>query len=98
LRRGFTDPELWDGFWVFKGGGGSRRFLRAVPVERALCQQVFRKANGAPWEWEGGRTDLQVIGSYTRACRRVIDPSTPDGAARAQALWEHVAKHSGVPD
>ena len=95
LRRGFTDPNLWDGFWVFKGGDGSRRFPRAVPVDRALCQQVFRKANGAPWTWASDRSDLPVIGSYTRACRRVIDPSTLDGAERAQALWEHVAKHSG---
>ncbi len=98
LRRGLTDPALWDGFWVFKGGDGSRRFSRAVPVDRALCERVFRRADGSPWAWDPGRTDLQVIGSYTRACRRVIDPVEGDGAERAQALWEHVARHSGTEE
>ena len=74
LRRGLTHPALWDGFWVFKGGEGSRRFPRAVRVERALCERVFTKADGSAWDWGGRRSDLQVIGSYTRACRRVIDP------------------------
>ena len=96
LRRGLTDPALWDGFWVFKGGEGSRRFPRAVPVHKALCERVFTKADGSAWEWASERSDLQVIGSYTRACRRVIDPSSPGGAERARALWEHVAKHSGA--
>ena len=81
---------------MFKGGEGSRRFPRAVRVERALCEWVFTKADGSAWDWGGRRSDLQVIGSYTRACRRVIDPSSPGGAERAQVLWEHVAKHSGT--
>lgn len=96
LRRGLTDPALWDGFWVFRGGDGSSRFRRAVPVDRALCERVFTKADGSAWEWDGGRTELQVIGSYTRACRCVIDPAEPGGAERARLLWEHVANHSGA--
>lgn len=90
VRRGLTHPELWDGFWIFRGGDGSRRFQHAVPVDRALCERIFRKADGSAWEWSKSRTDLQVIGSYTRTCRCVIDTSNDDGAERARILWEHV--------
>lgn len=91
IRRGLTDAALWDGFWAFKGTDRSRRFHRAVPVTRELATLVFAAADGSPWRWDGGRTDLQVIGSYTRSCRCVIDPDQPCHEDRAAFLWKWVA-------
>ena len=93
--RGRSDPDLWDGFWVFRGSGSSRRFQRAVPVTRDLCEAVFRAADRAPWQWDRSRSDLQVIGSYTRACRRVLDPTDPAEARRAAVLWEWIEVNCG---
>ncbi|MDP6452011.1 MAG: hypothetical protein QF898_01770 [SAR202 cluster bacterium] len=93
VRRGVANPENWDRFWAFFGSDNSRRFAQAVPVTRDLCEKAFRTADGSPWRWDEHRSELQVIGSYTRSCRCVIDPSLPDGGARADAFWEWVAKH-----
>ena len=93
IRRGMSDPTLWDRFWVFRGSERSRRFRKAVPFTRQLAQRVFTSAGGSPWRWDGGRTDLQVIGSYTRSCRCVINPNLPGEAQRAEALWQWVAQH-----
>ncbi len=93
LRRGLTDARLWDRFWVFGGSSRSRRFHRAVPVTRDLADRVFTSADGLPWRWDGLRTELQVIGSYTRSCRCIIDPALPGHAERLKALWEWVERH-----
>ena len=96
VRRGLSDAALWDGFWVFSGSARSRRFERAVPVDRRIASAVFTSAKGWPWRWEGGRSVLQVIGSYTRSCRCVINPSLPGHAERADIFWEWVDRHSGT--
>ena len=94
IRRGLTDPKHWDRFWAFRGSEQSRRFPYAVPVTRELCQEAFRAADGSPWRWDGQhRSELQVIGSYTRSCRCVIDPSSSDGAVRSDAFWEWIDKY-----
>ena len=86
VLRGRMDSAHFDGFWVFTGTENSRLFHKAVPVNRRMAERVFRDARGAPWDWEG-RTELQVIGSYTRSCRMVIDPNTPRGAKAAAGLF-----------
>ena len=73
-----NDSQYWDGFWVFAGSERSTRFPRAVPVDRAFADRVLRTATGQPYAWSTNRSELQVIGSYTRACRRIIDPDGPD--------------------
>ncbi len=88
----------WDGFWVFAGSNRSRRFERAVPVTRALCEAMFRDKNGASWQWPAVRSELSVIGSYTRACRCVLDTSVPEQARRAAALRAWIAENSGEHD
>ena len=96
VLRGLSDPDLWDRFWVFRGSQRSRRFRRAVPVIREVADSVFTAADGSPWRWGEGRTDLQVIGSYTRSCRCVIDPSrSGEARRRARLLWEWVDRHAG---
>lgn len=92
IRRAIADPALWNRFWVFKGSANSRRLRRAVPVTRRLASRMFRTAAGDPWRWDGHRSELQTIGSYTRSCRCVIDPAQPDGARRAALLGQAVAR------
>ena len=94
IRRGLSDQGLWDRFWVFGGSDNSRRFRNAVPVTRELAQGAFRSADGSPWRWGGGRTDLQVIGSYTRSCRCVIDPGRDGHQQRATFFWDWVQRYS----
>ncbi len=93
VRRGLSDDRLWDGFWVFGGSERSERFRKAVPVTRELADRVFRAVGGEVWQWPDNRTELQVIGSYTRSCRCVIDPQLPGGSERAKALWKWVREH-----
>ena len=95
VRRGMSDDSLWDRFWIFGGSDRSRRFRRAVPVARAMADRVFTAADGSPWQWPPNRTELQVIGSYTRSCRCVVNPGLPGHPARAEALWEWVREHEG---
>src|SRR5438105_10347429 len=61
----------WDSFWVFRGGPASRLYQRAVPFRRAEADLVF----GGSWLWREARTELQTIGSYTRAVRRLDGPA-----------------------
>ena len=93
VRRGLADPKLWDRFWVFRGSSRSRRFGRAVPVTREMATRVFTAADGSPWRWDDGRTELQVIGAYTRSCRCVLNPALPGHAERARGLWDWVSQH-----
>ncbi len=59
--------NTWNSFWVFQGGPSSRVLGRAVRFGRAEAAAVF----GDSWLWRDNRTELQTIGSYTRAVRRV---------------------------
>ena len=77
------------------GTDKSRRFDRAVPVTREICDQVFRDTYGQPWEWPAHRSELGVIGSYTRACRCILDTSVPEQAKRTEKLRAWIAQHTG---
>ncbi len=57
----------WEEFWVFKGTPTTRLFRRAVPFRLGEAQTVF----GNTLRRRAHRTELQTIGSYTRAVRRV---------------------------
>jgi len=86
VRKGLNSDTNWDGFWVFGGSERSVRFNRAVPVTRSLCDSIFRTAGGLPWEWPDHRTELQVIGSYTRTCRAVLDEANKEQHLRINVL------------
>ena len=94
VRRAMNDPAWWDGFWVFAGSSRSRRFDPAVPVDREFAQRAFLAADGSPWQWGGGRSELQTIGSYTRTCRAVVAPGQPRASDRAAALFERVERYN----
>jgi len=59
--------QTWDSFWVFRGDDGSRLLDRAIPFNREETERVF----GEGCRWPSHRTELQTIGSYTRAVRRI---------------------------
>jgi hypothetical protein len=58
---------IWDSFWVFLGSPQSRLFERARPFGRRQAEAAF----GPDWNWRPNRSELQTIGSYTRAVRRL---------------------------
>jgi hypothetical protein len=91
--RGLSGPGLWNGFCAFSGSSQSRRLSRAAPLDRSLANRVLASADGSPWRWDAGRSDLQVIGSYTRSCRCVIDPALPGHSERSDILWEWIKRH-----
>jgi len=88
IRRGLADPSGYDGFYAFKGTERSTRFWRAVRLDRKLADRCLRTAAGKPWHWDPNKSELQVIGSYTRAVRCHIDPSEPTGFERAFDFWQ----------
>ncbi len=90
-RRG--DAE----FLGVAGSDRSRRFKRAVPITREICDRVFRDKDGNRWTWEG-KSDLARIGSYTRSIRCVLDTADPEQAQRATTLTEWIAEYSGEED
>jgi hypothetical protein len=58
----------WDSFWVFKGAAArTRELTKAHPFARREAEAVF----GPNWLWRSTRSELQTIGSHTRAVRRV---------------------------
>ena len=57
----------WNSFWVFKGTPESHLLPRAQRFGREQAEAVF----GPGWRWRPARTELQTIGSYTRAVRRI---------------------------
>jgi len=57
----------WDAFWVFEGGKSTHLFQRAIPFAKRETQSLFPTAT----RWPEHRSELQTIGSYTRAVRRV---------------------------
>jgi hypothetical protein len=60
----------WDSFWVFRGTSRSGLLPAAQPFTRRECGAVL----GDCLDWRPARTELQTIGSYTRAVRRVTGP------------------------
>ena len=63
-----------DAGWIIKGTPNSRLLSRAMPFDRKLADSLMRDRNGERWVWDPTRTELQVIGSYTRSCRMIDDP------------------------
>lgn len=57
----------WDCFWVFKGSERSRLLPTAKTFDRRAAEAVFERG----WTWRASRSELQTIGSYTRAVRRL---------------------------
>ena len=87
----------WE-FWGIAGSSQSRRFERAVPIGRAICEKVFTDARGKPWTWKDGRSEVTTINSYTRTCRCVLDTSRPEERRRAATLRDWIEQYTGASD
>lgn len=61
----------WNRFWVFRGTDRSRLLDSAIPFGRAAADHLF----ASTWRWRPDRTQLQTIGSNTRAVRRLTGQS-----------------------
>ena len=85
-------------FWGIAGSTQSRRFERAIPITREICDKVFRDKDGNPWAWPRGKTELARIGSYTRTCRCILDSADVEQSQRAAILHEWITQHSSTPD
>ena len=94
VQRALEDSIFWDGFWVFQGSLQSQRFKFAVPFTLEFASQVLRQANGSPWVTSFKRSPLQVIGSYTRTARCVINTGTDLGIAASNAWWRTVSAYT----
>lgn len=86
VRRALVKPEFWDGFWVFRGSMNSRRFLRAIPFTRRVAEKTMVDRENKPWYWDPRRSELQVIGSYTRSCRIIEDKE------RISSFWDIIVR------
>jgi hypothetical protein len=62
-----------DCFWIFKGNRNSQLFEHAVLFDREFADRVMRDKNGNRWLWDNQKSDLQVIGSYTRTASKIKD-------------------------
>ena len=97
-------PRARSGEWLFAGKkDASRRFNKAVPLNREICKQAFRDTKGNRWRWGPNRSgharsELEVIVSYTRAVRCFFDMSAPEEAERAATLRNWIAKYAGERD
>jgi hypothetical protein len=80
-RRAAHDPQWYDGFYIFVGSNRSQRYTIARPFGKIEAERYLRDRNGANWHWEPSRSDLQIIGSYTRTCRCILDPARGEAEA-----------------
>ena len=85
-------------FWGIAGSSQSRRFERAVPIGKAICEKVFTDAHGKPWTWRDGRSEVTAINSYTRTCRCVLDTSNLEQGRRAATLRDWIEQYTGASD
>lgn len=91
FRRAAHDPQWYDGFYVFVGSARSQRYTVARPFGRIESEQYLRDRKGENWYWEPNRSDLQVIGSYTRTCRCILDPTRGEAEAeRTESFIENM--------
>lgn len=96
-RRGRNTPAAWDGFSIFVGGADSGRFQEACFVDKSFADKLLRDRNERRFTWAAHRSPLQVIGSYTRTCRIILDPARPEHRRRLDAFWRRVDAHVQRP-
>lgn len=80
------------------GSKRSRRFQHGVPVTREICDEIFRDKHGNSWTWGNGKSQLARIGSYTRACRCMLDTADPEQKRRTATLRAWIETHTGGDD
>lgn len=84
VQRALYSKRFWDGFWVFKGSKKSRRFKHAISFDKKFCDSVLLDSRGNTLVWPSHRSELQIIGSYTRACRVILQKDL------VEAFWKRI--------
>ena len=76
IIRGKCDPLLYDGFWIFKGTMKSRRFKKAIPLDKTKVKMFgFLDRYGRNWNWRKFSSDVAAIGSYLRSVKIIANPA-----------------------
>jgi len=72
ILRAESNPIFYDGFWVFKGSKGSKRFRRTVLFDRRFIEDCeITDVNGQELRWNRFPSELSAIGSYFRSSRLI---------------------------
>lgn len=87
MKRGVCDSRYWDGFWIFKGSEKSKLFERAIPFTKEFAEGVLTDSRRGRLIFPSNRTELQVIGSYTRASRVIKE--------KKLIFWDFINKSLG---
>jgi len=68
-------------FFIVKGGTKkSKRYKNPVRVDRAFCNNFLTDIQGRAFNWKDeSKFDNQVIGSYTRTIRSILDSERNPG-------------------
>lgn len=75
-------------FIAIKGTDKSKRYYRAVPMTKEVCDDFLRDKNGDHFNWFGHTN--QVIGSYTRTTRAFFNLNTQEQNRRWDAFKEYI--------
>jgi len=88
MKRAMWNPEWYDRFWIFKGSKRSERFEHVVPFTRGFVDRVLLDRECNKLMWGRKRSELQVIGSHTRACRIIQDKE------RVKEFFSKIRRHT----
>ena len=68
------NPNDLGSFLVIKGDmQKSKRFIKPIKVDRIFCDRFLLDSKGQPFNWDDNKTENQIIGSYTRTIRAILD-------------------------
>ncbi|MGC9777792.1 MAG: hypothetical protein HZR80_00955 [Candidatus Heimdallarchaeota archaeon] len=69
-----NNPNDLGSFLVIKGDiQQSKRFIKTIKVNRSFCDRFFLDSKGQSFNWDDKKTENQIIGSYTRTIRAILD-------------------------
>ncbi|MGA2239177.1 MAG: hypothetical protein ABSG74_08195 [Candidatus Bathyarchaeia archaeon] len=72
--RGECDSMFYDGFWIIKGTRRSKRFKKALSLDKRTIEKFgLRDRFGHRWDWQKFRSEDAAIGSYMRSIKVVED-------------------------
>ena len=74
-KKYITDYEEIDSSFIIKGDiKKSKRFKYPIRVDRSFCNKFLTDIDGREYKWKNDlKFDNQVIGSYTRTIRSILD-------------------------
>ena len=80
--------KIESNFIAIKGTKNSKRYYRAVPLTKIVCEKYLRDKNDNKFNWFGHPN--QVIGSYTRTVRAFFNLDNSEHRKRWGGLKKHI--------